>query len=176
VKPWSTANFRKLFAGVRSHLVHLVRRRRVLDELKDLVLEDDLAAGDGEILADLEGRRVGLADLEEVARLLHVGDELAHALNEVLAVGGERLAHDLGIGHGEVRRREGARELAEIEVRLLARVIVEALRLLQHVLGPMGSEQIRLLPEIKVGVRRPLGVLEAVVGRLGLDDRLDLLA
>ena len=47
--------------------MHLFRRRRVLDELDEVVLEHDLARRYGEVAADLEGRHIGLADAEQVA-------------------------------------------------------------------------------------------------------------
>jgi hypothetical protein len=101
---------------------------------------------------------------------------MSHALHEVIGVGGKRLAHDLGIGQGEVRRRQRARDLPEIQIRFPARELVQPLCLQKHILGPLRSEQIGLLPEVEIGVFRPLWVLEAVVGGFRLDERLDCLA
>ena len=156
--------------------VHLVRGRRVLDQLQHVVLEDDLARRHGEILADAEGRRVRLADLQQVTRALHVGHELLQALDQIGAVGGERLAHHLRIGRGEVRRREGARHLAQVVGGALARAVIEALRVGERLLRPVRGDEIALLPEIEIGVRRPVGVAKPRVARLRLGDRGGLLA
>ena len=45
-------------------LEHLLGRRRILDELHQVVLEDDLAGRGREIASDLEHRGIGLPDLE----------------------------------------------------------------------------------------------------------------
>ena len=58
----------------KGDLAHLVGRWRVLDELEEVVLEDDVAGGDRKSPADLKGRHVGLTDLQEIAGLLHVLD------------------------------------------------------------------------------------------------------
>ena len=62
-----------------------------------------LPAVTARVPADLEGRHVGLTDLQEIAGLLHVLDELTHTLHEVLAVRGKGLAHHFWVGHREVR-------------------------------------------------------------------------
>ena len=48
-------------------LAHLVGRGRVLDELQEVVLIDDLAGRGGEVAPDLEGRGVRLADSQQIA-------------------------------------------------------------------------------------------------------------
>ena len=103
-------------------------------------------------------------------------DEVRHALDEVLPVGGECLAHHFRIEHRHVGGRQRARDLAEVEFRLLPREIVEAIGVPKDALGPMRGDEIGLLPEIEERVGRPLGVLEPVVARLGLDHRLHVVA
>ena len=83
-------------------LVNLLGRRRVLDELDEIVLEDDLARRDGEIAPDLEGAEIRLADAQQILRLLKVVREMRHALHEILRIGRKRRADDLGIGEGIV--------------------------------------------------------------------------
>ena len=61
-------------------------------------------------------------------------------------------------------------------VRLLARSIIEAFCVQKHVLSPAGCQQIGLLPEIEVGVLRPLRIVKAIVGRFRHDQWLDFIA
>jgi hypothetical protein len=117
-------------------LAHFFRRRRILDELQKVILVDDLARRGGEIAPDLERARVCLADAEEVAGAAHVLGEVGHTLHEVLGVALQRLAQHLGVGHGEVRRRQRARHLTQIELGLLPRALVEPLSLVEEVIGP----------------------------------------
>ena len=135
-----------------------------------------LPAVTARVPADLEGRHVSLTDFQEIAGLLHVLDELTHALNEVLGVRGKGLAHHFWVGHRKVRGRERAREQAERELRLLSRALVETVGPVQQILRPVRREKIGLHPKIEIGIRRPLRIPEAVVGGLGLDDRIDALS
>ena len=148
--------------------MHGLGRGRVLDELDDVVLEDDLARRGRDVAADLEGLDVGLADLQDIARLLHVVDEVGHALHEVLAAGAQRLAQHHGIGEGKIRGRQRACQLLEVELGALARALVEALGIVEHVLEPARGDEIGLLPEVEVGVAAPLRIVEAIVAGLGL--------
>ena len=101
VRPWSTHQLMKDFSGVEIEdvelvdpgrhdqqrpLQHRLGRRRVLDELHQIVLEDHLAGRDREVAADLELRRVGLADLQVAAAGLDVLGQHVHAAHEVLGV------------------------------------------------------------------------------------------
>ena len=109
-------------------LVDARRRRRVLDELHQFVAKDHLAGRRGEIDAELELLRVGLTDAQiAVSRRDILGHHLQPA-HEILAAFGERRAQQLGVGGEEVRRRQRARHLTQIELRLVARVRVEIRR------------------------------------------------
>ena len=55
--------------------MHLVGGRRLLDELDEVVLEDDLAGRHREIAADLEGRQIRLADPQQILGLIQVFGE-----------------------------------------------------------------------------------------------------
>ena len=68
----------------------------------------------------------------------------------LLPLEAKRLAQHLGIGHREVRGRQRARQLLEVELGALARALVEALGLVQHVLEPARGDEIGLLPEVEV--------------------------
>ncbi len=157
-------------------LVDLCGRGRILDQLDEVVLKHDLARGHGQVPADLEGRKIRLADAQQILRLLEVLNELGHAAHQILGIGGERSAHHLGIGQCEVRRRQRRQHLVQVEQRLLARLLIDTLGVAGEVLGPARGDEISLLPEIEVLTVRPIGVLEAVVAGLRLDHRLDVLA
>ena len=77
-------------------------RRRVLDELDQLVAKDDAARRHGEIAADLERALVAHRN----AAAPRIGDEIGEPLHEARTVGGERALQHLGIGRHEIRRRE----------------------------------------------------------------------
>ena len=66
-------------------------RRRELDQLDDLVLEDHLAGRRGDVHADLELLIVGLADGQLAAAPGEVGGEVLHAPGEALALAGHGL-------------------------------------------------------------------------------------
>ena len=157
-------------------LVDLLGRRRVLDELDQLVLEHDLARRGRDVLADLEGLHVGLADRELALAALEVGQQVLQALDQVLALALDRRLHDLRVGQGEVGRRHRVDELARIELDLLRRLVVDALDLLDRALQPARGEQVGLLEVVEHDLVLPGRIGEALValGRLG--DRLDRLA
>jgi hypothetical protein len=151
------------------HLVDLLGRRRVLDQLHDLILVDDLAWGRGDVHADLEGVHVGLADGELALAALEVGQQVLEAFQQVLALGLDGGLDDLGICQREVRRRNGIDELARVEVHLLRGLVVDTLDLLDRALQPAGGQQVGLLQVVEDDLVLPGGVVEALVaaGRLG---------
>src|SRR3546814_4377012 len=79
-----------------------VGRRRVLDDLHEVVLVDHLARRQGDVLAELEGLDVGHLYPEAALAALEVGEQVVQALHEVLAAGFQRRAQHLRIGHHEV--------------------------------------------------------------------------
>ena len=153
-------------------LEHGLGLRRVLDDLADVVLGDHLARGQRHVAADLEGRGVRLAQAQGAAAGLHVLGEHLHAAHQVLAVGGDGLAVELGIGQDEIRGRQGVAHLPEIEFRLVARVRIEALGALQEIVGPARRQDVDLLHEVEEQVLAPLLVGKALVA-LGRLDRID---
>ena len=90
------------------------RRRRVLDQLDQLVAKDDLAFRDGDLLADAE--ILGARRLAAVERALHVVEEILVAAREVLAALGHGLLDHLGVRQRAVRGRERLRRLARGEL------------------------------------------------------------
>jgi hypothetical protein len=92
--------------------MHLRRRRRVLDELDQLVLEDHLARRRRQVAADLEGVVVGHRD----AALAEVGEEVLDAGGDAGALRGKRRLDEFRIGRREVGGRHGVDELAGEEL------------------------------------------------------------
>src|SRR5688572_3663619 len=94
--------------------MHVWRRWRVLDQLDQLVAEDDLALGDGDLLADAEvfrARRLAAAQ-----RALDVVEVMFVAARKVLPALGHGLLDHLGVRQRAVRRRERLGGLARREL------------------------------------------------------------
>ena len=86
--------------------MHRLRRRRVLDELHQFVLEDDAAGRGGDVLAELElGRGAALRQLRVGGG---VGEQIGEAGEQADRAGVDGAADRLGVGEGEIGRREGA--------------------------------------------------------------------
>ena len=92
-----------------------------------------------------------------------------HAADEVFGVGRDGFAQELGIGEDEIRRRQRARHLANVEGGLEARVLVDAVGLLGHLRRPGAGDEIELLHEIEELVLFPFGIDKPPVTRVGLD-------
>ena len=150
---------------------HRLGRRRVLDELDEIVAEHDLARRVRHVDPDLEALRVRLAHLELAAAGLDVLGEHLHAAHEIGAVLLDRRADELGVRGEEVRGRQRARQLPDVELGLVAGVLVEPFRLLDERLGPARGDEIGLLEEVEDRVLRPLRVLEAGILRIRRRDR-----
>ena len=106
-------------------------------------------------------------------------DVLGHhmqAAHQILAALGERRAQQFGVGGEEIRGRQRARHLLEIELRLLARMRLEFVRALDEIVGPARRQDIGLLDEIEIGVGAPLRIGEPLVAGLRRGDRRNVLA
>ena len=143
-----------------------------MQQLDQGVLEDDLARGDRDVAADLEGVRVGHLDLELALAPLEVVEQMLQPRHQILAAGFQGLAQDLRVGHDEIARRHGIDELARVEIDLLGRLGVETVHVADGGLHPARAQQIGLLDEIEQLVLLPGGIAEAAVLGLGLDHRL----
>ena len=130
-------------------------RRLVLQQLDQIVLEDDLARGDRDVAADLEGVRIGHLDLELALAALEVVEQMLQPLHQILAAGLQGLAQDLRVGHDEIARRHGIDELARVEIDLLGRLGVEPVHVADGGLHPARAQQIGLLDEIEQLVLLP---------------------
>ena len=156
-------------------LEHGRGRRRILDELHQLVLEDHLAGRGGKIASDLEHRGIRLADFQIAAAGLDVLGQHAHAAHQVVGIDGERLAQQFGIGQHEIRRRQRVGDLPHVEFGLLLGVRVEVGGVADQLVGPARGEQIGLLEEVEELVRGPFRIGEALVAGRRRGDRRGLL-
>ena len=152
-------------------LEHLGRGRLVLDEFDQRVAEDHLAGRRREVNAELESARVGLANAHVAVARLDVFGQHLEAPHEVLAALGQRRAQQFRIGGHKVGGRQGRRDLAQIESRLVAFVGIEFVGPLDQIVRPARRQHIGLLDEIEVRIIAPLGVGEALVGGVGRGDR-----
>ena len=156
--------------------LHGFGRRRVLDQLDQIVLVDDLARRRRDVLADLERRHVGHADMQPALAALEIVEQVLQPVQQVLAAAFDRRAQHLGIGHHEIRRRQRVDELARIEIDLARGALVEPFDLLDRALHPARGQQIALLDEVEQRVVAPRLVAKAAVLGGRLDDRLGLAA
>ena len=99
-----------------------------------------------------------------------------HAAHEVLAVLLQGLAQQFRVGDDEIGGGEGAGDLLDVEARLLAGVRIEILGLVDHRFRPARADQIGLLDEVEHRMVRPVGIGEAGIALVRLDDGLRLLA
>ena len=155
--------------------MHGLAGRRVLDQLHQLVLEDHLAGSRGDVLADLEGRGVGHGDLQAAATLLQVLQEMAKAVQQVLAVAVAGLLEHGRIAEREVARRQRRGHLAGVEIDLLLVLGVQTLDVAEHVVHPARGEQVGLLDVVEDERLGPGFVLEATVAPFRLDQGLRFL-
>ena len=135
---------------------------------------DHLALGDGDVLAELEGVRVGHLDGQLAAPALEVREQIVQAAQQVLAAGLGGPPQHLGVGEQEVGRAHRVDELARVKIDLLRGLGVEPVDVAHHVLHVAGGEQVGLLDEVEDLVLLPGVILEAAVLRVRLDHRLGL--
>ena len=154
--------------------MRLLGRGRVLDQLHQLGLEDDLARGRGDVLADLERIEIGHLDRQPALAAIQILQHVLQAAQQVLAAGLEGQAQHLGIGRQEVRGRHHLDELAGVERKLLLGLVVHAVLLAGDLQEVFRAQQVGLLDEVEQRVVVPGGVLEPAVAAVGDDHRLDL--
>ncbi len=153
-------------------LDHRLGGRRVLDQLEHLVAEDHLAGRGGDVLADDELVVVGLGDAERALAALHVLQHVLQAVDQILAARFDGGANHFRIGQREIGRRQGADELAGVEIGLFPGLLVDARDLVDALLHPTRGEQIRLLDVVEDVVLFPGGILEAPVFLGRFNERL----
>jgi hypothetical protein len=156
--------------------LHRRGRRRVLDQLHELVLKDDLAGRVGDVLAELEGGEIAHFQAQPAAAALEVLDQVAQALDQVLAPALERGLEHRRIGRGKIGGRQGVDELARVELCLMLDVRIDARHAAHRRFHAARRQQVGLLDEVEQRIVAPDLVLEALVLRTGRDHglRLDL--
>ena len=135
-------------------LEHLLGRRRILDELHDVVLEDHFAGRYCQIAADLEHRGIGLANLQIAAAGLRCRRQACACR----ARGSRRCWSSVSrSSSGLVRTKfdgdSRVGDLPHIELGLLPGVRIEVVGVADQLIGPAAGEQIGLLEEIEELVR-----------------------
>jgi hypothetical protein len=147
-------------------LVHLGRQRLVFDQLEKLVLEHHRAFGGGHVAPDLEGALVGLRDMA----LLHVLQQLLHALGDAFTLGREGLLQRLGVERQEVGGRRRVDPLLHREADARPGLLV-ALHRIGQLHQRAGVQQVHLGGVGRGRVLQPFLAGEAAVAdrhRLGL--------
>ena len=117
--------------------------RLVLDQLKQLVLEDDGTGRDREIAADLESLLVGHRD----AAFAEILEQVPHARRHAVAAGLHRTLDRLGIGGKVVRRAQRIQDLPCEETHSCPRPVVEG-RTLDQIVHVAGVHEVRLLEKL----------------------------
>ena len=107
-------------------LVDLLGGRRILHQLDQVVAQHHLARRGGEIDAEFELAAAGLADADIAVAGLDVLGQHLHAAREIFAFGRPGRAQEFGIGQQEIRGRQGAGQLPDIEGGLVVGELVDS--------------------------------------------------
>ncbi|MEY9789609.1 hypothetical protein ABIA25_001806 [Sinorhizobium fredii] len=153
-------------ADQQRSLQHRFGARLVLDDLTNIGLRDHLARGDRNVLADGKFAGIRLPEPEFAAPGGDVLGKHLHALDEIGAARCHGLPVELRVGGDEVARGERAGNLADVEGGLVPGMIVEPLGLLDHLLRPVGCDEIGLADEVEKRVLHPVLVRKALVAAL----------
>ncbi len=151
--------------------MHLLGGGGELEHLDDLVLEDHLAGGGGDILADLELVEVGLADRQLTIAARQVRGEILHAPHQAFAIGGGHLLQGGRVGHQEIGRRKGVGEHLGEELDPALGHGIDAVDAGHQAVEPVRGQQIGLFHHVEDGIFRPARIEEPLVALAGLDDR-----
>lgn len=147
-----------------------------MQQLDNVILEDDLARGQGNVFTYFEEVHIGLLDIELAVAALKILQQIAKAGHQVLTIGRHGLAQDFRIGQDEVRRRDRVDILLGIKLDLATLGFAAQLGLIHGLVQPVGGQEVALFNVVKDDVLVPFGIPEALVARRCLDHRLDLLA
>ncbi len=130
---------------------HRVGGRAVLDQLIQRGLVDDLARGDRDVLAQLEGAGIGVAQLPAA----QIGQQMLHPLDQIVAPRLERALKHHRIGQREIGRARRLGYRPGGEAQLLALVGGQALDPVDHLANTLSQEQISLMQQREGRVRAP---------------------
>ena len=153
----------------------LRRRRRILQQLDEIVAEHDLARRRRHVAPEFEFCAVGLAQAQLAMTRLYVCRQKSETADKVLAVALHRRLQQFRIGQQEIRRRRRARDLPEVEGRLRSRMWIETLAPIEAILRPLRRDRMRLPQEVEEGLV-PLGGGETFVGFFTRNERFLRLA
>ena len=142
---------------------HVGCRRRILDELHQVILEDDLARRRGYVFTNAERLHVGHGDRQPTLAAPQILEQVLEAAQKVLSARLERRGENLGIGRDEIGRGERVDELAGIEVDLARGRWVEPLDAAHRRERGLGPNEIALFDEMKDRVLGPVGMFETLV-------------
>ena len=98
-------------------------RRRILDQLDQLIAVHDLTRRQRQIAPRFERLRVGHLD----APGLQVAHQILHAIDQVLTTSFDGLVDHLGVGEQRIGRADRIQKLAHIELQLALFSAIEAL-------------------------------------------------
>ena len=155
---------------------HRLCRRLILDELHDLVLVNDLAGRGGHVAPELEGAPIGLGNAQAAAAGFDIALKPLQSFHQIAGIAGEGCPQHFRIGEYEVGRRQRIYDLLDVEPRLVAGVIVNVIRLADHIERPPRRDEIRLLQEVEERIFLPFTIPEAAIVRVGNRHRGDMLA
>ena len=102
---------------------------------------------------------------------LQIRQQMVQTLDQVLTLGVEGALKNLGVGGGEIRRRQGVDPLPGIEGDLFPRLGVQAVDIADRVADPVRRQQVGLLQGVEQDVFRPGLILEPLVVRGGRGHR-----
>ena len=144
-------------------LQHFFSSGRILDQLHQIILINNLARRDGDILAHLELAFIRHADAKIALPTFKVGQQIGQALQQILATRLRRAAQHFWIGHSEIRGAHRIHELAGIKIHLLRGFLIQPFGVMHQALHIAGREQITLPDEVKHFIVAPGFVLEALI-------------
>ena len=144
-------------------LQHFLSGGRILDQLHQIILINNLARRDGDILAHLELAFIRHADAKVALPAFKVGQQIGQALQQILATGLRRAAQHFRIGHSEIRGAHRIHELAGVEIHLLRGFFIQPLGVMHQALHVACGKQIALPDEVKHFILAPRLILEALV-------------
>ena len=138
---------------------HFVGHRCILDQLIERRLMDHLAGGDGDVFAQREGGRIGVAEL--AAR--QIGNQMLQPLDQAGTLGLDRLVQRHRIGQGKIGGRKRVGGHIEGKAQLLALFRRNGIgAVCQH--GQLLSQhQISLVKQLEERLFAPGGVGKALV-------------
>ena len=153
----------------------LFRRRAILDQLDQLILEHHIPRRDGDVVAETEGFGVGHRDIDAFGGVGKVFPQTLQAVEQILAAGFAGHPLHFRVGGGEVGGREGTDVLARVELEIALLALRQSLDARQHLIHGAREQQILLHEEVIIRFALPGLIAEATIRACGADHGLDTL-